>query len=100
MEGAWLCLILPIGGLIYMTRAWLFSTDMPWIALFMIWLLLISYSLFGLVPTVVYSFYQRDMIQKLPWILDILNLISKWPVPILILIAFATRPAGFHPCTA
>jgi hypothetical protein len=102
LQASWLCLVLPIGGLVYMTRAWLFAQDqnMPWIALAMVWLLLIAYSMFGLIPTAVYSFYRRDLIQKLPWMLDLLNLLAKFPVPILILIAFSTRPSGFHTCSA
>ena len=84
-----------------MTRSWLFSFDnMPWIAIMMVWLLFVSYSMFGVVPTVVYSYYRRDMIQKLPWILDSLNLVAKFPVPILIFIAFVSRPAGFHACSS
>lgn len=96
---AWLCLALPIIGLVYMTRGWIFSTDMPWIATVMIWNLLVSYTLFGVVPTVVYIVGNPKWILKLDWGLDILNLMAKFPLPILILIAFSTRPAGFHPCS-
>ena len=96
---AWLCLALPILGLVYLTRGWLFSTDMPWIATVMIWNLLVSYTLFGVVPTVVYIVGNPKWILKLDWGLDILNLMAKFPLPILILIAFSTRPAGFHPCS-
>ncbi len=83
-----------------MTRHWIFSSpDMPWIALMMIWLLFLSYSLFGIIPTALYLSEKREWIQHLPWLLDILNLASKFPIPILVLIAFSTRPAGFHPCS-
>jgi hypothetical protein len=30
--------------------------------------------------------------------LDVLNLAAKFPVPILILVAFVTRPNGFKAC--
>ena len=82
-----------------MTQGWLFETSMPWIALFMIWNMLFSYCLFGIVPSVVYVAGNREWMQNLPWLLDILNLMAKFPIPILILIAFSTRPAGFHACT-
>ncbi len=98
---SWICLVLPIGGLVYMTRFWLFgaSSEMPWIALTMIWLMLLSYCSFGIVPTVIYIMRNRDAILVLPWVLDVLNILSKLPVPFLVLIAFSTRPAGFHPCS-
>lgn len=100
MCAAWLCLIVPLGGLMYMTRGWLFdmSGSVPWIALAMIWLMLLAYSMFGLIPTVVYFMKTEAGIMTLPWILDILNLLAKLPVPILVLVAFATRPSGFRPC--
>jgi len=100
MEASWLCLILPVGGMIYMTRHWIFSSEVPVIALMMIWLLLMAYSAFGIAPSVVYAMYSRDLLGRLPWILDILNLMSKFPIPILILIAFSTRPAMFQACHA
>lgn len=83
-----------------MTRGWILSPEVPAIALTMIWLLIVGYSMFGVVPSVVYAMYRRDLMSKLPWILDILNLTAKFPVPILILIAFATRPAMFRACSA
>ena len=100
LNNAWLCLLFPIGGLVYMSRSWLlsFSTDMPWLAIVMIWQLLLTYCMFGIVPTAVYLSGRCDWIQKLPWCLDVLNLAAKWPLPIFILIAFSTRPAGFHMC--
>lgn len=100
MECSWICLALPIGGLIYMTRGWISSSDVPAIALIMIWLLIISYTMFGVAPSVVYAMYRRSLLTRLPWILDVLNLASKFPIPILILVAFSTRPAMFHACSA
>jgi len=100
IECSWLCLVLPLGGLIYLTRGWIFSGDVPAIALGMIWLLIVGFSMFGIVPSVVYAMYRRDLMSKLPWILDVLNLAVKFPVPILILVAFVTRPAMFHACSA
>ena len=100
MLASWLCLLLPLGGLIYMTRFWIFNMDagIPAIALAMIWLLILSYSSFGVVPTVVYAVREPRFVRSLPWMLDILNLAAKFPVPILILVAFATRPSGFQTC--
>ena len=97
---AWVCLVLPIGGLVYMTRFWIFSMDseVPVIALLMIWLLILSYCSFGVGPTVVYLSRQGRFMLALPWMLDILNLVSKFPVPILVLVAFVTRPNGFQTC--
>lgn len=98
LESSWLCLLIPIGGLIYMVRSWILSTEVPWIASLMIWLLLVMYCSFGVVPSLIYATYRRDLIQKLPWVLDILNVAAKFPIPILVLIAFTTRPNGFHVC--
>ena len=101
LNDAWLCLLVPIGGIVYMCRDWLLhltSGEMPWLALVMIWQLLLTYCLFGIIPTFIYLSGRRDWIQAMPWWLDVLNLTAKWPVPIFILIAFASRPAGFRPC--
>lgn len=100
LQNSWLCLVLPLGGLGYVIRYWIFSSELPWIAATMIWLLLVSYSMFGVVPSVVYLSGQREWIQALPWCLDVLNLVAKFPIPILILIAFSTSPTGFHACSA
>lgn len=102
LNDAWVCLLIPIGGLVYMCRGWLlhFSGDMPWLAVVMIWQLLIMYCLFGIIPTIIYLSGRHEWIQRLPWWLDVLNLAAKWPVPIFIIVAFASRPAGFHPCSA
>lgn len=99
MQCAWMALLIPIGGLVYMIRHFILSSELPWIAAFMIWLLLFSYLMFGIIPTALYLSYEREWIQKMPWFLDILNLVSKFPIPILILIAFSTRPAGFRTCS-
>ena len=101
LNNTWLCLLVPIGGIVYMCRSWLlsFSADMPWLAIVMIWQLLITYCMFGIIPTIIYLSGRCDWIQKLPWWLDVLNLAAKWPLPIFIIIAFSTRPAGFHMCS-
>jgi hypothetical protein len=92
--------MLPIGGVVYMTRFWIFRMDseIPAIALVTIWLLILSYCSFGVVPTVVYASRDPKLLRALPWMLDILNLAAKFPVPILILVAFVTRPNGFKAC--
>lgn len=100
LQNSWICLVIPIGALLYVIRYWIFSSNLPWIAVAMIWLLLASYSMFGIIPSVVYMSAQREWIQALPWALDVLNLIAKFPIPILILIAFSTSPTGFHACSA
>lgn len=100
LESSWICLAVPIGGLVYMARGWIFSSEVPFIALMMIWLLIFSYTMFGIAPSVVYAMYRRDLMIWLPTVLDILNLAAKFPIPILVLVAFSTRPAMFHACTA
>jgi hypothetical protein len=87
-----------MSGLIYLIQDFLFSSQLPDIAKFMIWNLLISYSLFGLVPSAVYL--SGKGMHHLDWMLDILNVAAKFPLPILILVAFQTRPAMFKPCVA
>ncbi len=83
-------------GLIYLINDYLFSPNLPDIAKFMIWNLLIGYSMFGLIPTLVYM--SGKGIHHLDWLLDILNVAAKFPLPIMILVAFQTRPAMFKPC--
>lgn len=78
-------------GLIFLTRDILFDTSMPPLVLALIWNLLLTYSLFGIVPTVVYvTGLGRN---QLAWLLDILNLMAKFPLPLIILSGFITRPA-------
>ena len=96
-EAAWICLLLPMSGLVYLINGYLFSSELPLVAQFMIWNLLVVYGLFGLFPSAVY-FMGRGL-HHLDWILDILNVSAKFPLPILILVAFQTRPAMFKPCT-
>lgn len=93
---AWLSLATPIAGLIYLTRQLWFSSGMPWIAVVMSWNLLLSFCLFGLIPTGVYL--TGRLRPWLPWLLDLLNLLAKVPLPWLIIAAFQTRPAGFRAC--
>lgn len=96
LNGAWLSLLLPMSGLVYMIRGYLFSSEMPGLVSVMIWNLLLTYSLFGILPTYVYltwsGFGQLDLI------LDVLNAVAKFPIPMQILIGYVTRPAGMHPC--
>jgi len=93
---AWLSLLAPLVGLLYLTRQFWFSSGMPWIAVVMSWNLLLTFCLFGLIPTAVYATGRWRA--WLPWLLDLLNLLAKVPLPWLILAAFQTRPAGFRPC--
>jgi hypothetical protein len=97
---SWLCLAMPFGGIMYLSRFWLFSFggEMPALALLMIWLLIASYSLFGFIPTGVYWIKTREAVEMLPWALDVLNLVAKFSVPWLVLVSFIMRPAGFPVC--
>jgi len=88
---AWMCLLAPMGGLIFLTKDILFSTDMPILVLLLIWNLLLTYSLFGIVPTFVY--FTRLGARQLAWLLDLLNVMAKFPLPLIILAGFITRPA-------
>jgi hypothetical protein len=91
-----MCLLVPIAGLIYLTRDVLFDTDMPALVLFLIWNLLLTYSLFGIVATFVYiTGIGRG---HLAWMLDILNIAAKFPLPLIILSGFITRPASTRFC--
>ena len=86
-----MCLLAPLGGLIYLTKDVLFSTDMPTLVLLLIWNLLLTYSLFGIVPTFVY--FTGIGGGRLVWLLDVLNIMAKFPLPLIILAGFITRPA-------
>jgi hypothetical protein len=94
--GAWTSLLVPLGGLIYLTRDVLFDPSMPTLVLFLIWNLLLTYSSFGLVSTAVYVIGAGRSL--LPFLLDILNLTAKFPLPIVILTGFITRPATTRFC--
>ncbi len=96
LEAAWIALLIPVSGLIYLSRGFLFDPDMPAIALFMIWNLLLTYTMFGIIPTVVYITGRGS--KHLPWLLDILNIAAKFPLPIVIIVGFITRPVTFRPC--
>lgn len=96
LEAAWIALLIPVSGLIYLSRGFLFDLDMPAIALFMIWNLLLTYTMFGIIPTVVYITGRGS--KHLPWLLDILNIAAKFPLPIVIIVGFITRPVTFRPC--
>jgi hypothetical protein len=91
LMAAWMCLLAPMGGLIFLTKDILFSTDMPILVLLLIWNLLLTYSLFGIVPTFVY--FTRLGARQLAWLLDLLNVMAKFPLPLIILAGFITRPA-------
>lgn len=86
-----MCLLVPMCGLIFLTRDVLFDPDMPALVLALIWNLLLTYSLFGIVPTVVYVTGMGR--NQLAWLLDILNVMAKFPLPLIILSGFITRPA-------
>ena len=94
--GAWTSLLVPLGGLVYLTRDVLFDTSMPALVLFIIWNLLLTYSSFGLVSTFVYASGLGR--QALPFLLDLLNLFAKFPLPVVILTGFITRPATTRFC--
>lgn len=86
-----------MSGLVYLIQDFIFSDQLPDIAKFMIWNLLVTYCLFGIVPSLVYI--TGKGMHHLDWFLDILNVAAKFPIPILILVAFQTRPAMFKLCT-
>ena len=98
LEAAWIAILIPFSGLVYVTRGVLFDTSMPALVLVMIWNLLLTYLLFGIVPTFVYLTGMGR--RHLPWLLDILNVAAKFPLPILIIVGFITRPVSFRPCHA
>ncbi len=85
-----------MSGLIFFTRDILFSDEMPILVLLLIWNLLITYSSFGIVPTFVY--FSRSGLSKLPTLLDMLNILAKFPLPLIILSGFITRPATNRFC--
>lgn len=87
---------MPVCGLIFVTRRYLLSDEMPGLVLFLIWNLLVTYSLFGVLPTFIYATgWKRN---SLAWVLDILNIAAKFPLPIVILSGFITRPATTRFC--
>jgi len=96
LQTAWICLLLPLSGLVFVIRGYIFSSQLPVLAQFMIWNLLITYSLFGVVPSVVYL--SRIGRGTLPALLDILNIAAKFPLPIIILTGFISRPATTKFC--
>ena len=96
LQGAWFSILVPVSGLVYLTRSILLNTNIPEIALAMIWNLLLSYLMFGVVPSFVYIFNVGK--KSLPWLLDILNISAKFPLPVIIIIGFITRPVSMRPC--
>jgi hypothetical protein len=90
LQWAWISLLLPLGGLIVLTWDFLVSTDMPVLVLLLIWNLILSYSSFGIAATFVYI--TRLGRRRLDLILDMLNLTAKFPVPVMILVGYITRP--------
>ncbi len=96
LSAAWLSLLLPMSGLVYMTRGYLFSAELPALVAVMIWNLFLTYSLFGIIPTFMYvSWIGFD---RLDLVLDVLNAVAKFPIPMQILYGYIARPAGVHPC--
>ena len=87
---------MPLGGLVFQLRDTLFSTDMPVLVLILIWNLLLTYSLFGIVPTIAYMFRMTD--RTLATQLDVLNFAAKFPIPMIILVGAITRPATDRFC--
>jgi hypothetical protein len=96
LQAAWFCLLVPLGGLIFQTRDVLFSTNMPALVLILIWNLLITYSLFGIIPTIAYVFRATD--RTLAMQLDVLNIAAKFPIPMIILTGALTRPGTNRFC--
>jgi len=90
LQWAWISLLLPLGGLVFLTRDVLLSTDMPVLVLLLIWNLILSYCSFGIAATFVYV--SRVGRRHLDLILDMLNLTAKFPVPVMILVGYITRP--------
>jgi len=106
-ELSWLCLAAPVLGMLYLTWAVWVSPDVPLIARFMMWNLLVSYCSFGLLPTWVYLTNGHPVPRVLDWVrrdnlgawLDRLNLMAKLPMPILIAVGLFTRPSGWPACS-
>jgi hypothetical protein len=96
LQAAWISLLIPLTGLIYLTWDVLNSDDMPILVTLLIWNLLLSYSMFGIVPTFVYITGMGR--KQLPWLLDLLNLTAKFPLPLIILSGFITRPGTTRFC--
>ena len=97
LQGAWLAVLTPISGLIYVTRGWLFSNNIPTLVAFLVWNLLITFLMFGVVPTFVYVTGKgRNSLTNL---LDLLNICAKFPLPVVIIVGFITRPVSLRPCT-
>ena len=96
LNAAWISLLVPFGGLIYAIRDYLFWGGLPWVVQAMIFNLMISFSLFGILPTITYTTgWQWN---NLAYILDVLNVVSKLFIPIFVMIGLYTSPAGFMPC--
>ena len=96
LQGAWFAILVPFTGLVYLTRSVLLNPNIPVIALAMIWNLLVSYLMFGVVPSFVYVTHVGR--RALPWLLDILNIAAKFPLPLIIIVGFITRPVSMRPC--
>jgi len=93
---AWMSLLAPVAGLLYLTRRLWFSAALPTIVAVMSWNLLVTYCLFGIIPSAVYlTGWARG---RLGLALDLLNLAAKGPLPWMLLYGFFGRPAGFVPC--
>lgn len=92
LKAAWFGLAVGIFIVLYFGRGYLFNSAMPTFVLFILWNLLVQYSLFGIVGTV---FYAYDRLW--PWFepaLDILSLAAKVPIATSVAIAFLQMPGG------
>ena len=96
MEGAWICMSISILIIGYIVREILFTSRIPVIVLIIIWNLLVSYCLFGIIPT--YWYFVGDINHHLELSLDILNIAAKFTLPLYILIGFITMPSGGPVC--
>lgn len=92
LKAAWFGLAVGIFIVLYFGRGYIFNSALPTFVVFILWNLLVQYSLFGIVGTV---FYAYDRLW--PWFepaLDVLSLAAKVPIAISVATAFLQMPGG------
>jgi len=96
MEGAWAGMLMGLGVIMYAARGVLLNQDIPWFVLAGIWNLLVTFMMFGVIPTILYL--RGSGMDVMDITLDILSVAAKFPEAMFVVFSFIIRPVGQTPC--
>lgn len=99
---SWMALIASVGVIIYMAHYSLTSTDVPGWVRFIIWNLLVTYTLFGIWATICYTMMGRrkadssfdKWMERLDYGLTILSAAAKLPIAYTVFYGLVQEPGG------